>query len=158
MLRTDDGATITIAASPNIAGHRPLLRLDRGRVGGAVRDVFDPLIGLQTALARCREGTLTGALRANAAAVPNVKNGATGVPRVRRVRSRASATEACASDSRRASRSPHHGHVAPRRGASVVDELNVASHPVVVDGDGAAWDAEQRHAAFRGVRVRRAPP
>ena len=137
--RTRTALPPTVAAAPNIAGHRPLLGaiVDVATVPG---DVTDPLLWfLHDDHRQGREDH--GFPRSGRRNRSRAKIGAAGVRAYGKVGAGPIA-EICAGDEGRF-RPGHEARVPEDRLSFIVDELNVGSRPVVVETDGAAWDQER---------------
>ncbi|HEX4473504.1 MAG TPA: CehA/McbA family metallohydrolase [Polyangiaceae bacterium] len=136
LLEGPEGATLTIGAAPNLAGHRPLL--------GAIIDALpndsddsDPLIWFRTVTATAKDEVSDLPVRS-----PQPFSCDGGAPGVRELGAygQTVTTQICAEPR---GRFGIHTSVAElAEGSSLVDEINVGSLPVVVDKDGSTWEAE----------------
>ncbi|HVU03465.1 MAG TPA: CehA/McbA family metallohydrolase [Polyangiaceae bacterium] len=131
-----DGTSVTIAAAPDVAGHRPLLGaiVDVATVPG---DVPDPLIWLRTVFVD------PGGVHDLPVRPPQpfeCDGGAAGV-REYGALGVALTTEVCVGDRGLFRLSTKYDSLPA--GGAVADEVNVGSLPVVVAHDGAAWNEER---------------
>jgi hypothetical protein len=140
VLSSPEGASITIVAAPNVAGHRPLLGaiVDVATEPG---DVSDPLVWFRTKVSGGPPGRDGGAELPVRSPQPfDCEGGGSGVRSYGGFGVLGLTEEICAG----------RGRVFFLRttltslpdGAAIADEINVGSLPVVVSHDGAAWDAE----------------
>jgi hypothetical protein len=136
VLTDANGVSVTVAAAPNIAGHRPLLGaiVDVATTPG---DVTDPLLWFRTTT--LDENGKTKDAQERTPQPFTCDDGGAGVRAYGKVGAGLTA-EICAGDEGRFRLDTRLESL--KSGAFIVDELNVGSRPVVVDADGAAWEEE----------------
>lgn len=136
VLRDPSGAALTVAAVPNVPGHRPLLGaiVDVASSGG---DVSDPVIWWRTVRADPADHLME--LGTRAPQEFRCKDGSYGV-RTFGALGAGFNSEVCPLGDGRFSLSTTVTSIGDT--AMIADEINVGSTPVVVATDGAEWDTE----------------